>query len=209
MYLEVSLIFHLYRFTMTDDKKNKPKIADVELEKLENQFNAQQDSLKSLSLDKMNEAPLKEIEPQTKLAQSEIEKSKEIYLKPSRTISSKESFNEKWRSDYNFSKEYVQFIAENKEIIGETIEIWTKSFPGIPAEFWKVPVNKPIWGPRYLAERIRDCKHHRLVMQQNTITSSDGMGQYYGTMAVDTTIERLTAIPVSTKKSVFMGAHSF
>jgi len=65
----------------------------------------------------------------------------------------------------NFQKEYVQFIAENKEIIGETIEIWTRPFGGMPAEFWKVPVNKPVWGPRYLAEQIKRCYY--LVIKTN------------------------------------------
>jgi len=79
----------------------------------------------------------------------------------------------------------------------------------MPAEFWKVPVNKPIWGPRHLAERIKGCRYHRLVMSETVSTGSDGVGQYYGAMAVDTTIQRLDALPVSSTKSVFMGAHSF
>ena len=40
-------------------------------------------------------------------------------------------------------------------------------------------------------------------------SGSDGMGQYFGSMAVDTTVSRLDAIPVSTRRSVFMGATSF
>ena len=107
------------------------------------------------------------VEPQTKISQSDIAKSKDVYLKPAKTIGSKERFNEKFREDYNFSKEYVQFIAENKECIGETTELWTKPYPGLPAEFWQVPSNKPVWGPRYLAERIKGCAHIiDLVMQQ-------------------------------------------
>jgi len=35
------------------------------------------------------------------------------------------------------------------------------------------------------------------------------MGQYYGSMAVETTVNRLDAIPVSDRKSVFMGASGF
>ena len=46
-------------------------------------------------------------------------------------------------------------------------------------------------------------------MQQNVSTGSDGMGQYYGAMAVDNIIQRLDALPVSSRKSVFMGAQSF
>ena len=52
------------------------------------------------------EAPKEEVEAQTKLSSKEIAKSKDIYLKPIKTISrSKESkFNEKFRNDWNFAK---------------------------------------------------------------------------------------------------------
>ena len=194
---------------MTEDKRAKPKVADTELDKLTDQFKVFDENIQTMTLDRMNQAPIKEVEPQNKLSQSEIEKSKDIYLKPARSISGKEKFDEKWRKDFNFSTEYVRFTAENKEIIGEALELWTKPYPGMPAEFWKVPVNKPIWGPRHLAERIKGCRYHRLVMSETVSTGSDGVGQYYGAMAVDTTIQRLDALPVSSTKSVFMGAHSF
>lgn len=187
----------------------KPKVADSELNKLQSQFDKFEQEVKDLTVDRMNTAPKLETEPQTKLASSEIEKSKDIYLKPERVISGRDKFNEKFRDEYNFQKEYVQFIAENNEIIGEAIEIWTKKFPGQPAEFWKVPVNKPVWGPRYLAEQIKKRVYHRLSMDQKQMSASDGMGSYYGTMVVDNVIQRLDARPVSTRKSVFMGANGF
>src|ERR1700691_1694 len=138
----------------------RPKISDQEFNKLEGQFVAHENQMKSLSVDEANKAPMKEVEPQTKIAQADIEKSKDIYLKPMKAISSKEKFNEKWRDDYNFAKEYVYFIAENHEVIGETIKLWTKKFAGQPAEYWEVPVNKPVWGPRYLAEQIKGANYH-------------------------------------------------
>lgn len=195
---------------MTETKKPKASssLAEKEMDKLEKQFEAFDQNIKDLTQDRMNMAPKADQESQTKIAQRDMDKMKDVYLKPKRTISSKEKFNEKFREEYNFSKEHVQFIAENKEIIGETIELWTKPFPGIPAEEWVVPTNKPLWGPRYLAERIKGCKYHRLTMQQQ-VTSADGMAQYYGTMAVDTELQRLDALPVSSKRSVFMGANSF
>jgi len=188
----------------------KPKLTgNKELDKAQDQFEAFDKNIKDLTLDRMNMAPKQEVEPQTKLSSNEIAKSKEIYLKPKRTIGSKEKFNEDYRKDYEFDKEYVNFIAENKEIIGETIDLWTKPYAGLPAEWWEVPVNKPVWGPRYLAERIKGCRYHRLVMQQNVSTGGDGYGQYYGSMAVDTSVQRLDAMPVSSRKSIFMGAKSF
>jgi hypothetical protein len=129
-------------------------------------------------------------------------------LKPKRTIGCRDKFNEAYREQYNFDKEYVKFIGENKEIIGENIEIWTRPYGGMPAEMWEVPVNTPVWGPRYLAEQIKRKFYHRLIMKQNVV-SSDGIGQMYGQMAVDTTVPRLDARPVSTHKSVFMGAVNF
>ncbi len=194
---------------MSENKK--PKVissAEQELQNAAKQFESFDNQIKEMTMDRMNEAPKLDQEQQTKIAQSDIEKMKDVYLKPFKTIGSKEKFNEKFRDDYNFAKEYVNFIAENKEIIGETIEMWTKAFPGMPAEFWKIPVNKPIWAPRYVAEQIKGRKYHRLVMQDN-VTHREGHGQFYGSLAVDTSVQRLDAIPTTGRKSIFMGANSF
>lgn len=180
-----------------------------EIAKLGDEFDKFDEQVKSLTMDRMKAAPLEETEPQTKISQRELERKKDIYLKPYRTINSREKFNDKYKAQYEFDKEYVYFTAENKEIIGEDIDLWTKPYAGLPAEWWKVPVNKPIWGPRYLAERIKGCKYHRMSMQANVINSEDSMGQYFGTMAVDSTVQRLDAQPANPNKSVFMGANNF
>lgn len=193
-------------------KRAKPNVnsaGEMELDKVAKQADAYSDHLKDLTLDRMNQAPKAEQEPQTKLSSEDIRKTKEHYLKPKRTISSREPFNEKFRSAWNFAKEYVHFIAENHEIIGENVEPWTKPFPGVPAEQWDVPTNKPVWGPRYVAERIKGCAYHRFKSEQSTITGADGMGQYHGAVVVDTTIQRLDARPAPTTTSIFMGASGF
>lgn len=190
---------------------NKPKInseSERELAKVEAQFKAYDEQVKNLTLDRMNEAPKLEVEPQTKLSQNQIADSKDIYLKPKRSIASREKFNEDFRKDYEFAKVYVYFIAENKEIIGEDITIWTKPFAGMPAEEWSVPTNKPIWGPRYLAEQIKNCHYHVMSMNESRGTGSDTMGQYYGQMVVDKTVQRLDAMPATKRKSIFMGSAS-
>lgn len=194
---------------MTKKPNPTSSLAEQELDRLEGEFKEFDENVQTMTLDRMNQAPKENAEPLTKLSQGEIEKSKDIYLKPERHISSKESFNEKFREDYNFAVEYVRFIAENKEIIGETIELWTKPFPGMPAQFWKVPTGKPVWGPRHLAERLTNCKYHRLVMQQHVVTESNHVGQMFGSLAVDTTVQRMDAVPTSMRKSIFMGAKSF
>ena len=182
---------------------------DVETEKLQKQFDKFDEEVKEMTLDRMNTAPKEEKEEQTKLSSNQIAKSNDLYLKPKRTISSREKFNEKFRDEYDFQKEYVNFIAENNEIIGESLEFWSKPFPGVNCEEWIVPTNKPVWAPRYVAEQIKSKSYHRLTMT-NQIGGGDHQGnQYYGTMAVDTTIQRLDARPVSSRKSVFMGAGGF
>lgn len=192
--------------------EKKPRVnskGEQELEKVAEQFEKFDEQVQALTMDRMSAAPKQEVEQQTKLSQNQIANAKDVYLKPHKTISSKEKFNENFREAYNFDKEYVYFIAENKELIGETIDMWTKPYPGLPAEWWKVPVNKPIWAPRYVAEQLKKKSYHRLVMDQTQNTGADGMGQYYGTMAVDTTIQRLDAIPATKKRSLFLGANGF
>jgi len=192
---------------MTENKKPKlNSTGEQELDKASKQFEEFDNQVKEMTLDRMNSAPRYDVEPQTKLAQKDLEKSKDLYLKPKRTVGSREKFNEEYRKDYNESKEYVNFVAENKEIIGEVITMWTKPFAGMPAEEWDIPCNKPLWAPRYVAEQLKRCYYHRLTMRETQTTGSDGMGQYYGSMAVDTTVQRLDAIPVSKRKSIFMGA---
>jgi hypothetical protein len=184
--------------------EKKSKLPEKEIDKLQKQFDSFDQQVKDLTLDRMNEAPIAEVEPQTKLSQKEIEKSKRIELKPVTTISDAQKFNEKFREQWNFDKEYVQFIAEHKELIGEAIELWTHPYGGVGAQFWRVPTNTPVWGPRYLAEQIRRKFYHRLRMEDRPTTQESGM-TYYGQMVADTKIHRLTAEPVFTKKSIFFG----
>lgn len=201
---------------------SKPKassqFAQKELDRAEKQFEEFSENIKEMTLDRMNEAPKLEQEPQTKISGRDAQKSNEIWLKPKRSLApgidpktgKREQFNEKFRADYEFDKEYVQFIAENKEIVGETISgIWTKPYGGVNAEEWDVPVNKPVWGPRYLAEQIKKANYHRFRMQDQVVTSADHMGSYTGQMIVDNVVQRLDAYPVSQRKSVFMGTKGF
>lgn len=196
---------------VTEKKEHKPArkprlSPDLErqLERALSRLDEAQEQIKSLTLDRSKQAPVKESEPQVKLSQKEINAAKEIYLKPNRTVSSRERFNEDFRSEYEFAKEYVCFIAENKELIGSAIEIWTKPFPGLPAEEWVVPVNKPVWGPRYLAEQIKRKTYSRLKMDENTLTGqTDGVASYTGAVVVEEQIQRLDCRPATTKKSIF------
>lgn len=187
-------------------KMKKPEVdglSQMQLDKAEKQFEAFNENVKSLNLDEMNKAPMKE-QDEVHISQREIANSKDIVLKPVKTISCRNKFNENFRAAYEFDKQLVNFIAENKEIIGEKIEIWTKPYAGVPAEYWEISPNKPVWGPRYLAEQIKRKTYHKLIMTQSQ-TGGDGMGQYFGQMAASQTIQRLDAHPVSKRKSIFMG----
>lgn len=197
---------------MTDNKpklKNLNSASERELDKAQKQFDEFDTQVKEMTMDRMNASPKEEVEQQTKLSQNEITKLPDHYLKPHKVIGSREQFNEKFRDEYNYKKEYVQFIAENKELIGESLDLWTKPFPGVNAEEWIVPVNTPVWGPRYLAEQIKRKSYHRLIMKENVFTENTRAGAMYGKMAADTTIQRLDAIPVSSRKSIFMGSEKF
>jgi len=182
--------------------------AQKELDKAEKQFEAFDENIKSLTKDRMDMAPKEEADPQFKMSQNQIARTNDFYLKPKKRIGSKEKFNEQYREAYNFDKEFVHFMAQNNEIIGEGITIWTKPYAGVPAEEWDVPVNKPVWGPRYLAEQIKRKYYHRLVMKDHS-HSVDGMGTYTGVLAADTTVQRLDCHPVSEKKTLFMGKSGF
>lgn len=195
---------------MTEEKKRRGRPSmNKDLEEAKKKVDLFDENTKKLTSESLSEIQKPESEQQTKLSQSEINKSKDVYLKPKRSIRSTDKFNEKFRKAYEFDKEYVHFIAENLEIIGESIEIWTKPYAGMPAEEWEVPSNKPVWGPRYLAEQIKRKFYRRLTMKQNQTTASDGYGQYYGALAVDTTVQRLDARPVQKRSSVFMSSNNF
>lgn len=193
---------------MTDDKKPKVNSAGAqELEKAKENIDQFEQSIKDLTMDRMNMAPKQETEPQTKLSTTQLRSIPDHYLKPKRSIGAREKFNEKYRTQYEYDKVYVAFIAEHSELRGEAIEIWTKPFAGMPAEEWAVPTNTPVWGPRYLAEQIKRKYYHRLIMKEDVRTGATGAGTFYGQMAADTTVQRLDARPVNaTRKSVFMGA---
>jgi hypothetical protein len=174
-----------------------------ELEQASERADTFEESVKALTVDELSKTPLLELEPQTKLSQRELNADDGIVLKPERSINSKEPFNEKFRKEYEFKDEKVAFIAEHKEIIGEAIEIWTKPYPGLSAHFWRVPTNKKVWGPRYLAEQISRKFYNRLTTE-NVPVSSEGGVTYVGQLVATNKIARLDAKPVrDNRKSSF------
>lgn len=190
---------------MSDKKPKVDSYGQRELDKAEKKFEEFDDQCKKIASESIDKVPIEEKEEQTKLSEKEKQKMDGIWLKPERVIScGDQKFNEKYRESYNFDKEFVAFIAEHHEIIGEVIEIWTRPYGGMPAEYWKVPTNQKVYGPRYLAEQIKKCRYTRLTTEDK-ITSSDGVGKFYGQLVAEKRVQRLDAIPVSERKSIFMG----
>jgi hypothetical protein len=178
---------------------NKPKVnseSQKQLDAVEKQFEQFNEQVQSMTLDSMNKAPVVEREQQTKMSNREMNKTDAPYIKPVRSISSKEPFNEKYRKEWEESWEYVKCVVENLEIIGERVEKWTKRFAGDPAHFWQIPVNKPIYLPRFVADELSKCCYHRLKMDENIQRGSDGTSTLYGTMVVDQKLHRLNCRPV-------------
>lgn len=189
-------------------RRSKSPEVERKMDESERQFDEFKESVDKLNLDAMNKASLLEVEPQTKISNKDLAKSKIIYLKPTKSLPDGNKFNERFRQEYEFQKEQVLFIAEHKESPGDTIEMWTHPFGGTPTHFWQIPTNKPLSGPRYLAEQIKKCNYHRLKMKES-VTREDGMGQWYGNMVSDNTISRLDAIPFTQNRSIFMGSVAF
>jgi hypothetical protein len=165
------------------------------LDKAEASFTRHEEQIKSLTVDELNKTPLQETEPQTKLSNREINKFDAKYMKPSRTIGSREPFNEKYRAQWDEKKQYVRCVVENNEIIGEAIKFWSKPFAGIPAEFWEVPVNTPIMLPRHCAEQLARKFYHRLVMDEKKIVEDSGDAVFYGAMVSKETRRRIDCRP--------------
>lgn len=169
-----------------------------ELNKVQEQISTLTEPIANSDISARAALPEVECEPQTKLSSREAKSADAPYIKPLRSISSKEKFNDKYKDAHRNGWEYVKCIVENKEIIGEAVEVWTKKFPGDPAHFWRVPVNKPIFIPRLLAEQLASCKYSRLKMKEDErqVTGSDHAGTYVGALQFEETVKRIDCTPV-------------
>ncbi len=193
-------------------KKPTPNSFEMEqeIDKVESHFDSQEKILReSMSLDRLNQLPAEEAEPIHKMTQKQVSEAKDIYIQPFKTIACRDKFNEDYRDEYNYSMEWVYITAQNNMILNEYLDFWTKPFAGIPYEEWKVPVNKPIWVRRHVAERIKGCKYHELHMDQSKKVEHDEFGDYVGQMVAKKSVQRLDAFPATKRKSIFMGAESF
>jgi hypothetical protein len=123
-----------------------------ELEKVEDQINKFSDSVSTAREDRAS-LVTKEVEPQTKLSQEEMNKSKIIYLKPKRTFPSREKFNEKYDSvsleQKQILKEFINSVDSAPHLrefyntkIAELKEHLSKSIKAIQDPATKVKVEE-------------------------------------------------------------------
>jgi len=141
------------------------------------------------------------VEPQTKISNREANRATAIEIKPVRTMrrpvggkdGAKVYFDrQKHGEQYDKDHQIVTCIVENHEIIGEEVELWTAKWGCDPAEFWRVPVNKPVRMPRYLAEQLANCSYHRLKMEDG----ADKVNYVGKGPVVDQVVRRIDARPV-------------
>ena len=188
--------------------------AERDLENIDEQINQFSESISDINLESVRDAPVKEVEH--RISQKEQIKSKVIRLTPKKVIWAPPvkvgdkfvpiKFNEDFRKQWEFDKQYVEFIAFNNEIGGESITLWTKKYPGTPSEEWVVPVGVKVAGPRYLAEQIKNSTYHSYQMEKSTTRGDVNGTTFHGSMVACNTVQRLDAMPVTTSRSVFMGA---
>lgn len=165
---------------------NEP--ARKELTKADDQFNEVQKDFKEVmtaTIERKISLPSCEPEEDIRRSSRELQSHEAVVIKPLKSISDKAKFNETFRKDWERGWEYVKAIVENHELIGESVECWTKKFPGDPAHFWRVPTNKPVMIPRLLAEQLAECKYHRIVMEEKPVRQGDGMTFYGAIQAVE------------------------
>jgi len=178
---------------------SRPRVneeAQKSLSQAQEQFNSFSEQVNAVASHDVNSSvPVQQTAPQTEMSKKEIKQYDAPYIKPVRSIQGKDKFNETYRADHTRGWEYVKCIVENKEVIGEEVECWTKAFAGDPAHFWKVPVNKPIYIPRLLAEQLNRCRYHRIRMEDKTPTTVEGNMQFYGAISIDHQIERIACRP--------------
>lgn len=193
---------------MSETKKPRVNLeGHKELEKVEAQIDNFKETMPT-ALEVRNSMSFKETEPQTKMSQSDMNKSDVLYLKPKRTFPSREKFNEKFRDEFNRLREYVEFIAENNEIKGESIDFCIKKFPGMAVEEWLVPVNRPVSAPRYVKERIEECGY-TIFTTNNANVGQEGGVVYYGQMVAEERKARLSTREFVKKPKISVGNYIF
>lgn len=154
------------------------------------------EEMKNLTVDEINKAPLTEVEPQTKMSKEEVEHYDAPVIKPTRSFPAHSKPSSKEKKERERGWELVKCIAENVEIYGEKIEFWLNKYLGDPTHFWEIPVNKPIYLPRFVAEHLATRTYHRFKMVDRSGRSfMEGSSSGEESLVVRETLARVTCKP--------------
>ena len=170
-----------------------------ELDRAAKEFDAFDAQVKKLGQDPHADLalPVQEEEGQTQLTDKQAKKADALYLKPIRSMEGKRSEpNPKFERAHKRGWEYVKCIVENKEIIGESIKVWTKAFTQDPAHQREDPVNTPVYIPRLLAEQLAKCAYTQMKIEENTTREISGGISQYGVMVAESRKQRIECRPV-------------
>ena len=118
-------------------------------------------SLKELTVDKINETPDVELEPQTKLTNRQLADSLGCkYIEPLSKLKAIGTLPEKLRKQHARDWEYVKGIYENINEIGQAITFSLCLYPGDPDCVWKIPANTPVYVPRMVANHLENVQQY-------------------------------------------------
>lgn len=168
-------------------------MAQKEVDRVEKQFNEQSERMQNFTQDKMQNAPVKEVAPQTEITKGQFMREDApritpVHAYPSRGGTKKPEQDGLRRKAW----EYVRCICENLECPGEDLDFWLKPpLSGEDCNNWKIPVNKVVMIPRHVAEHLASRKYHRLYMDENITVMDTGFGQMKGQLTASKTVHRL------------------
>ena len=153
--------------------------ANKELDKVAGQFEKIEQGISAMAKEDITKIPRQESESQTKLSKKEIDRFDAPVIKYVKAFApaKKSVLPDKWKAQRDHDWELVKVICENKEIIGESIELWNHKWPGDLWTFWVIPTNTPVYIPRTVAKQIHECHYLRRVMKDKAETWFDeGVG---------------------------------
>lgn len=186
---------------MARPRKVSSGMIQQEKERIDDQVtDFQQKNLESTSMDAVAAAPIKETAAQTQISAKQIEKTDAPWIKPSRSYSpgKGEKRIPQLEAEIARGKEYIKCIAENAECLGARLEFWLKKYPGEPCHFWEIPVNRPVYLPRYVAEHISTRWYSRIKMSEGAIYDvGSADGGLLNHMQVTERVRRLDCRPVA------------
>lgn len=167
-------------------------LVQKEVDRLDAEFQAKSHQMSNLTQEEISKAPVKEVEPKTNLSRAQIQEIDAPKIVP--TMSKRANGKKKPEQDALRRRawEYVKVICENNEILQEPLQFWHKPMiAGEDCNYWQIPVGRPVYIPRHLAEHIRSRKYHRLIMQEEMTVERNQFGEMKGKMVATETRQRL------------------